>query len=457
MKKILLISALILSLFLLSCGNDVTTGDDSDAVATQDEATDKEMSDDLSDVVLTESETTDEINDEVSDDVSDEVLTESEISDTESEVVDTETETSDEDSVQECKDLNVKYDQSGLDTAAENISLEVYSNGWGTLLDTLSMKSEGNIILEIDEENPYNGGTPSYFIYETAEGFFTDIAYADYGDTIDVDLDPIMPDQINGVIFMVQYYFGPSGLSNTDIAITKDGKSAGCFTTDNRGRFVIDLPYGDYVFNFQDMDQSFYSENVTVNSNYIELRISAEAQADKPNIYLYPEETIELDVTLDFPIGGFVTASIPEYGTGWNVTVESDGTIDEEYGFLFYESQNPDVFQYSKGWTVKSEGLEKFFTKNMALYGFEGREIDDFIEWWIPRLKDDSCYDIFPQTTKEIDPVIKVNFSINPDSFQRLYYAIKEYEKCNDHLAKPAIEPFERVGFSALEWGVVLR
>ena len=437
MKKILFISALISSLFLLSCGNDVTIGDDdSDAMATQDEATDEEVADETQDEAT--DETTDEVDDESTDVTSDE--------------------TTDNDDIEESKDLSVKYDKSGVEDVAKDISLDVHSNGWGTLLDTLSMETEGSLKVEVDEDEPYDGETPSYFIYETAEGFFTDFTYAKFGDTVEVNLDPIMKDHVNGVIFIVQTYFGPSKLYDTEITVKDEADTTiGLFSTDEKGRFIIDIPDGDYIFHFEDMDGMIYAESVKIDSNYVELRVPAQAMDAKPNIYLYPEKTIELDVTLDFPIGGFVTTSIPQYGTGWNVTVESNGTIDGEYGYLFYESQNPDVFQYSKGWTVKNEDLEKFFTNNMALYGFEGREIDDFIEWWIPRLKNDSCYDIFPQTTKEIDPVVKVNFSINPDSFQRLYYAIKEYDKCNDHLAKPEIEPFERVGFSALEWGVVLR
>ena len=454
MKKILLISVIFLSFFLFSCGNDVTNGgNDSDEAETADTA-DEEATDEVTDEAT--DETTDEVQDEITDEISDEI-TDEVTDEVQDEITDEITdEESDDDNIG-CTDISVTYDTSGLETVAEDISLEVYSNGWGNLLETLTMETEGSKKIEVDEEYPYEGDTPSYFIYETAEGFFTEYTYAVYGDTISVDLDPIMPDYVNGVIFMVQSYFGPTVLANTEIRVTDtSGDTVGCFMTNGSGKFVIDIPDGNYFFNFTDMDFSVYSEPVKVDSNYIELRILAEAQVDKPNIYLYPEETTELDVTVRFPMGGHVTTSIPEYGDGWHVTVDPDGTIDGEYGYLFYESQNPDVFQYVKGWTVKSENLETFFKNNMKLYGFKGQEIEDFIEWWIPRL-DASCYDIFPQTAKEIDPVITLDISVEPDSIQRLYYAIKKYEKCNEHLKKPVIEPFERKGFSVLEWGVTLR
>ena len=47
--------------------------------------------------------------------------------------------------------------------------------------------------------------------------------------------------------------------------------------------------------------------------------------AYKPNIYIYPNEEIQLTITLSFPMGGEVVTSIPEYGTGWNITVDTSG------------------------------------------------------------------------------------------------------------------------------------
>ncbi len=355
----------------------------------------------------------------------------------------------------ECKDLSVLYSNESLDKVAENIKLEVYSEGWGNLLKTIQMAKEGEIKLEIEEENPYEGDTPQYFIYESASGFFTNIAYAKYGDTIAVDLDPVMSDFVNGEIFMVQHYFGPTLLSNENVTVKNlKGERVGCF---NSGKFVIDIPAGNYVFSFNDMDGSYYDENVEIKGNYLELRVEAEAQAAKPNIYIYPEKKAELDVTLEFPLGGFVTTSIPDYGAGWHVTVEPDGTIDGKYGYLFYESQNPDKFQYAEGWTVAAGSLEGFFRENMSLYGFRGAEIEDFIDWWIPRLGSGVCYNIFPQTAQEIDPLIVLNISVTPDSIQRLFYAVRENKTCKPHLREPIIKNFERKGFSVLEWGVVLR
>ncbi len=81
----------------------------------------------------------------------------------------------------------------------------------------------------------------------------------------------------------------------------------------------------------------------------------------KPNIYIYPEENMNLEVYLDFPQGGRVIASIPEIGNYWDVFVDTTGTIDNSYRYLFYESVQPDEWQRNEGWLVEQNDLESFF------------------------------------------------------------------------------------------------
>lgn len=176
----------------------------------------------------------------------------------------------------------------------------------------------------------------------------------------------------------------------------------------------------------------------------------------KPNIYIYPETEIQLNVSLEFPQGGNVIASIPEYGTGWNVSVDTTGLIDGEYQYLFYESTQPDIWQRNYGWSIKKENLETFFRGNMTDYGFAGQEIDDFIDYWIPKFNDYSCYAIFPQTKVIIDDVIQLNFSIQPDNFLRLFYVVEGKNRFQDNLQEPNIDYFCREDYFVVEWGVVL-
>ena len=179
----------------------------------------------------------------------------------------------------------------------------------------------------------------------------------------------------------------------------------------------------------------------------------------KPNIYIYPTETTQIRINLNFPLGGEVITSIPEYGTGWNVTVDSTGLIDDIYNFLFYESIQPDIWQQYEGWIVKRTDLMKFFNENMTNYGFFGNEIQDFTDYWIPRLTDYEYYAIYPQNSMIIESVIALSFSKEPDNLLRLFYVVKgDNTMPSSKLAESKIDKlFDREGFFVVEWGVILK
>ncbi|MFA6403076.1 MAG: hypothetical protein WCX31_15850 [Salinivirgaceae bacterium] len=180
--------------------------------------------------------------------------------------------------------------------------------------------------------------------------------------------------------------------------------------------------------------------------------------AYKPNIYIYPDKNIKLKVTIGFPKGGEIVTSIPDYDTGWDVSVEPKSIINKSYGYLFYESNQPDVWQKEEGWIIKKENLKSFFIDNMGKYGFNDTEIKDFVEYWIPRLTDFDNYVIYPQTTKIIEEVISLNFSVQPDEIFRLFYLIKGKTNYQDiKILEPNIESgFKRNNYHISEWGVLL-
>ncbi len=178
----------------------------------------------------------------------------------------------------------------------------------------------------------------------------------------------------------------------------------------------------------------------------------------KPNIYIYPTAPMELSLNISFPLGGEITTSIPEYGTGWDIFVDTNGLIDNTYTYLFYESSQPDVWQQNNGWIVNKTDLTDFFNKNLSDYGFFGQEIQDYIDYWIPRLTDFEYYAIYPQNSMIIEKVIEFYFSENPDNLLRLFYLIKGLNEMPDTKpVEPDIKTFERKDFFIVEWGVVLK
>ena len=181
--------------------------------------------------------------------------------------------------------------------------------------------------------------------------------------------------------------------------------------------------------------------------------------AYKPNIYLYPKIATKMDVFLCFPQGGCITESDPEYPCEWNnIRVKPSGKINNEYDYLFYEAALPDKWQYDEGWSVMINDLETFFRKNLTEYGFIENEINDFINYWIPKLQDHPYYNIYPQYTDKVNELVTLHISKEPKSVMRMFYVIKPTMNMKPtEMPEPVIPEFDAAGFVAREWGVILK
>ena len=178
----------------------------------------------------------------------------------------------------------------------------------------------------------------------------------------------------------------------------------------------------------------------------------------KPNIYIYPTQKINLILKVVFPQGGSITESIPFYNGMWNIAVEPSGLIDNQYTYLYYECKIADRFNYESGWKVEGNQLEQFFRNNLTLTGFIETEIQDFIDYWIPRLELSDDYLIYPQYVEDIAPLIELQFSNEPENLLRLLYVIETKQSDKEiNLDEPMIPQFERLGFTVTEWGVILK
>lgn len=368
-------------------------------------------------------------------------------------------------------------DESDLAVLGDNwlwtqIYLGIYSNGWGNLVDALSMEEEGHISFIVYEEEPYYD-PPQYYAYAYREGSYTELYYFTgvkqhhtplgwhIQCELDVDFDPTTAGKFNGVIFLTQTFFGDSYLADADVNVLDPNtfNVVTQFHTDPHGRFAIDpLPSGEYFFEFYecDFEDCYHLEEVTIAGQYQDFFFPHCIMVRKPNIYIYPERTTELDVRIVFPQGGQVATSIPDYVDGWHVTVEPSGLINGQYEYLFYESSQPYYGQHTAGWVVALEQLEDFFRNNMARTGFIQSEIDDFIEYWIPWLSGYPYYAVYPQYNDQLEQMIRLEFSTPPQSLIRLIYSIRGLGTNTPTLPEPIIPTFVREGFTVAEWGVIL-
>ena len=174
----------------------------------------------------------------------------------------------------------------------------------------------------------------------------------------------------------------------------------------------------------------------------------------KPVIYLYPETTTEVNVKLDY--AGKLTCTYPKYQNGWNVIARPDGTLKDvktgkEYSYLFWEGESKIKYDLSKGYVVKGKDTAEFLQEKLAQIGLLPKEYNEFIVYWLPEMEDNPYNLItFQNEVYTNSAVLTVN--PKPDSVLRVFMAYKELEK-PIKIEAPKITPFERKGFTVVEWG----
>ena len=174
----------------------------------------------------------------------------------------------------------------------------------------------------------------------------------------------------------------------------------------------------------------------------------------KPNIYIYPTAPIDLHLQISFPNGGQIIKSIPAYNGEWEINVQPSGLINNQYEYLFYEARIPQLVQRDFGWVINGTDLPTFFKENLASLRFSMKEIDDFVEYWIPLLDPKKNYVIYPQFNDNLDEIVRLKFSKTPDNVIRIFYLLEEHRE-DETINMPYLPATTREGFTVMEWGVV--
>ena len=175
----------------------------------------------------------------------------------------------------------------------------------------------------------------------------------------------------------------------------------------------------------------------------------------KPIIYLYPKEQIELSVKLGYPEN--ITCSYPSYVDGWKVIANPDGTlIDTNSGrqlySLYWEGLNNAEVSMDEGFVIKGEDTLSFLEEKLATLGLNEFEAEEFIVYWLPKLQNNKYNFIRFATMDEINSIMPLEFSIEPDSLIRVLMEYKPLDKYMEVKEQQLMTP-ERTGFVVVEWG----
>ncbi len=181
-------------------------------------------------------------------------------------------------------------------------------------------------------------------------------------------------------------------------------------------------------------------------------------ECGKPVIYLYPEVTADVSVFVK-PNGGFKFTE-PEYGNGWKVEASPKSELlnladGNAYPYLFWEGKGIYYAIPEQGWVVKKDEIPSFLREKLAEQGLIDKEIDDFMEFWAPKMEEKPYYFITFVPQNEFEKIAPLTVEPRPDTVIRVFMDFKGLDEKTEVEPMNLITP-ERKGFVVVEWGGAL-
>ena len=174
---------------------------------------------------------------------------------------------------------------------------------------------------------------------------------------------------------------------------------------------------------------------------------------EKPVLYLYPSDTINVTVKLELP--GKLTCTYPTYDNGWTVTAAPDGTLTDEkgqtYNYLYWEGEGNEQYDLSQGFCVAGADTAAFLEDALAKLGLTRKEANEFIVYWLPQMEDNP-YNLITFQQEAYTQAAKLTVEPAPDSVLRVFMTWKPLKQPVEVPAQ-ALPAFERHGFTLIEWG----
>ena len=184
------------------------------------------------------------------------------------------------------------------------------------------------------------------------------------------------------------------------------------------------------------------------------IKASVNNQWDKPIIYIYPEEDMDVEVTVSNPEK--FTVTYPKYEDGWKVKALTDGTLidsnNKKYYALYWEGNGDKDSINKDGFVVKGEDSASFLEEKLEILGLNYKERNEFIMYWLPKLESNKYNYIRFKTREEIDNNMKLNINPEPDTLIRVMMEYKGLDK-KIKVKEQSLTKVERKGYTVVEWG----
>lgn len=278
-------------------------------------------------------------------------------------------------------------------------------------------------------------------------------------DSVDMQLAP------GSATFIFDLRYMPLPLSKELLYSMDDGETQ-ALRLDSTRELTINTLAGNHSFQFYlDEDHhEIYINYMPIASQHkkafqINFRESYELQLmKKPVIYLYPEDTMQVEVEV-IPKGEF-TFTYPDIKNGWNFTCTPEGDIldgEKSYPYLFWESaqriEQKDI-NPNAGALVKGKEAVAYLNAQLTQFGLTSSERADFITFWGPQLQTKTNLYIYLLLDEECDAFASLKISPQPQNTSRIYVIWSEVPaNYSRPLESQNIPTMNREGFTVIEWG----
>lgn len=187
------------------------------------------------------------------------------------------------------------------------------------------------------------------------------------------------------------------------------------------------------------------------------IKIDGGGRYAKPVLYLYPKEKTKINVSFEKP--QLLTTTYPKFINSWEVTAKANGDLydnnNKYYYGLYWEEEGSTDVDFKTGFYVTKNNSIKFLEDKLSIIGLNDRERNEFIMYWLPILESNGKSLVYFELTEERDAFNKLIINPRPDSLLRVAIHVKKVDNIT-YIKEQSLPTFNRVGFTAIEWGGVI-
>lgn len=143
---------------------------------------------------------------------------------------------------------------------------------------------------------------------------------------------------------------------------------------------------------------------------------------DKPILYLYPKKETKVEVSFSHP--EYLETTYPKFNGKWEVTAKKDGSLYDKdgkyYYALYWDEKRTYDYDFKEGFYVEKEDAISFLEEKLEKIGFNEKEKNEFIMYWLPVLEKNEKSLVYFELTEERERHNKIEISPKLGSLLRI-------------------------------------